>query len=93
MRTAFTHLYMKGIKIQFRQPVQHSPSAGRAAIAHVLQHHAHVLWCRRVMGTRIVILNTAIFVRLVPYLRDSRFVEGEACRRFSKALRIKNWLW
>ena len=64
MRTAFTHLYMKGIKIQFRQPVQHSPSAGRAAIAHVLQHHAHVLWCRRVMGTRIVILNTATFVRL-----------------------------
>lgn len=53
MRTAFTHLYMKGIKIQFRQPVQHSPSAGRAAIT-------HVLWCRRVMGTRIVILNTAI---------------------------------
>ena len=48
MRTAFTHLYMKGIKIQFRQPVQHSPSAGRAAIT-------HVLWCRRVMGTRIVI--------------------------------------
>ncbi len=86
MRTAFTHLYMKGIKIQFRQPVQDSPSAGRAAIA-------HVLWCRRVMGTRIVILNTAIFVRLVPYLRDSRFVEGEACRRFSKAPRIRNWLW
>lgn len=86
MRTAFTHLYMKGIKIQFRQPVQHSPSAGRATIAHIPQN-------RRVMGTRIVILNTAIFVRLVPYLRDSRFVEGEACRRFSKALRIKNWLW
>lgn len=93
MRTAFTHLYMKGIKIQFRQPVQHSPSAGRAAIAHVLQHHAHVLWCRRVMGTRIVILNTAIFVRLVYRIYATLIVEGEACRRFSKALRIKNWLW
>ena len=86
MRTAFTHLYMKGIKIQFRQPVQHSPSAGRAAIA-------HVLWCRRVMGTRIVILKTAIFVRLVYRIYATLIVEGEACRRFSKALRIKNWLW
>ena len=41
MRTAFTHLYMKGIKIQFRQPVQHSPSAGRAAIAHVVVQARH----------------------------------------------------
>lgn len=86
MRTAFTHLYMKGIKIQFRQPVQHSPSAGRAAIAHIPQN-------RRVMGTRIVILNTAIFVRLVYRIYATLIVEGEACRRFSKALRIKNWLW
>ena len=69
MRTAFTHLYMKGIKIQFRQPVQHSPSAGRVAIT-------HVLWCRRVMGTRIVILNTAIFVRLVYRIYATLIVEG-----------------